>query len=65
MSLKIGDYITLTNYPYEGVDATVLSIDYNEKMVEVVMYPEYGKLITKLPLMMYSIPYIEIIIQIY
>ena len=49
MSLKIGDYITLTNYPYEGVDATVLSIDYNEKMVEVVMYPEYGKLITKLP----------------
>ena len=49
MSLKIGDYITLNNYPYEGVDATVLSIDYNAKMVEVVMYPEYGKLITKLP----------------
>lgn len=31
MSLKIGDYITLNNYPYEGVDATVLSIDYNAK----------------------------------
>lgn len=49
MSLKIGDYIILQNYPFEGIDATVKSIDYNEKMVEVIMYPEMGKMTIKLP----------------
>lgn len=49
MSLKIGDYIILQNYPFEGIDATIKSINYNEKTVEVIMYPEMGQLVIKLP----------------
>lgn len=49
MSLKIGDYIILQNYPFEGIEATIENIDYNERTVEVLMYPETGKLEIKLP----------------
>lgn len=49
MSLKIGDYIILQNYPFEGIDATIKDIDYVERTVDVIMYPQMGKLEIKLP----------------
>lgn len=49
VSLKPGDYVNLKGYPYEGVDATVLEIDHNKKMVKLLMYPQNGKLEVWLP----------------
>lgn len=31
MNVSIGDYIVLKGYPYEGIDATVLEVDYINK----------------------------------
>ena len=49
MNLKIGDYVILRQYPFKGVDATIDEIDYNNQMVQVVMYPQYGKMTIQLP----------------
>lgn len=49
VNLKPGDYINLRGYPYEGVDATILEVDHNNKRVKVLMYPQNGKLEIWLP----------------
>lgn len=49
VSLKPGDYVNLKGYPYEGVDATILEIDHNNKRVKLLMYPQNGKLEVWLP----------------
>ena len=42
MNVSIGDYIVLKGYPYEGIDATVLEVDYINKMVKMLLFPELG-----------------------
>lgn len=49
MNVKIGDYLVLKGYPYEGIDATVLGIDHINKMVQLLLYPEMGKMEIWLP----------------
>ena len=44
INVKPGDYIVLKGYPYEGIDATVLSVNYTNKTVKVLIYPEHGKM---------------------
>lgn len=49
MNIKIGDYLVLKGYPYDGVDATVLEIDHINKRVQLLLYPEMGKMEIWLP----------------
>lgn len=49
MNISIGDYIILNGYPYEGVDATVLDINHNTKMIKLLLYPNVGKMEVTLP----------------
>ena len=49
-NLKIGDYVILRGYPFEGVDATILDLDLRNRMVKVEMYPQMGQMVMKLPL---------------
>lgn len=49
MNVSIGDYIVLKGYPYEGIDATVLEVDYINKMVKMLLYPEMGRMEIWLP----------------
>ena len=44
MNVKLGDYIVLKGYPYEGIDATVLDVNYSNRTVKVLIYPEHGKM---------------------
>jgi transcription antitermination factor NusG len=44
MNVKPGDYIVLKGYPYEGIDATVLDVNYLNRTVKVLIYPEHGKM---------------------
>ncbi len=46
-SLKIGDYIVLKGYPFEGIEATVLDVNLTTKKVSVRLYP--GDILAKLP----------------
>ena len=39
MNIHPGDYLVLKGYPYEGVDATVIDVDYNNKLVKLLLYP--------------------------
>lgn len=48
-SIKIGDYLVLKVYPYEGVDATVLDINYQAQTVKLMLYPENGKMEINVP----------------
>ena len=48
-NIKIGDYIVLKVYPYEGVDATILDINLAQKTVKLMLYPEHGKMEITLP----------------
>lgn len=48
-SINPGDYVNLKGYPYEGVDATVLEVDHNNKKVKLLIYPQHGKLEVWLP----------------
>lgn len=49
VNVKIGDYLVLRGYPYEGIDATVLEVDYLCKRVKVLIYPEMGRMEVWLP----------------
>lgn len=57
--LAIGSYIVLRGYPFEGIPASVQSIDKNNKTLTVILYPEEGKMKTKIPFenALYSIYY--------
>lgn len=49
LAISIGEYIILKGYPYDGIDATVLDINYNTKMVKLLLYPENGRMELNLP----------------
>lgn len=49
LALSIGEYIILKGYPYDGIDATVLDINYNTKTVKLLLYPENGMMEISLP----------------
>ena len=48
-ALSIGEYLVLKGYPYDGIDATVLDINYNTKTVKLLLYPENGRMELSLP----------------
>lgn len=49
LSLKIGDYLVLRGYPFDGVDATIMDINYIKGTVKLLLYPENGKMEINLP----------------
>ena len=49
LSLKVGDYVILKGYPFEGVDATIVDINHRTKTVKLLMYPENGRMEISLP----------------
>lgn len=49
VNIHVGDYILLKGYPYEGIDATVVNINHNTKMVKLLLYPQIGKMEVSLP----------------
>ena len=56
-NLKIGDYITLRGYPFEGLEAKVDNISLVTKMVTVTIFPEGGSIVVQIPMenILYSI----------
>lgn len=49
LNLNMGDYIVLKGYPFEGVDATIMDINYIDKVVKLLLYPENGRMEITLP----------------
>ena len=49
MNIKVGDYIVLKGYPYDGIDATVVNVNHTTKMVKLLLYPQMGKMEISLP----------------
>ena len=49
MNIKVGDYIVLKGYPYDGIDATVINVNHTTKMVKLLLYPQMGKMEISLP----------------
>ena len=49
LNLKVGDYLVLRGYPFEGVDANILDINHTTKKVKLLLYPENGKMEISLP----------------
>lgn len=47
--LKIGDYITLIGYPFDGIEAQVEEINLENKTVEVKLFPSKGQMSVVLP----------------
>ena len=56
-SLKIGDYITLRGYPFEGIGAIVDELNLATKTITVTIYPGKGSITIQLPMdnVLYSI----------
>lgn len=48
--VSVGDYVMLRGYPYEGMEATILSINSKTRKIKLLAYPETGKLELTLPL---------------
>lgn len=55
--LKVGDYVVLNIYPYEGVDAEIKKVSKKDKTVTLELYPLMGKMMVTIPLdhVLYSI----------
>lgn len=49
LNIKIGEYLVLKGYPYDGINATVLAVNHNTQMVKLLLYPENGKMELNLP----------------
>lgn len=49
MNIHVGDYLVLKGYPYDGIDATVIDVNHNTKMVKLLLYPQMGKMEISLP----------------
>lgn len=49
INIKVGDYIVLKGYPYDGIDATVVNVNHTTKMVKLILYPQMGKMEISLP----------------
>lgn len=50
LNIQEGQYVQLKIYPYEGVDATILSIDYDKELVTLELFPLMGKFTARIPL---------------
>lgn len=57
LSIKIGDYVTLKLYPYEGVEAVIKDISQRDKTVKVQLFPRMGTMEVVLPIdhVLYSV----------
>lgn len=57
LNIKIGDYIVLKGYPYNGIDANVIDVNHVTKTVKLLLYPEYGRMEINLPfdMVIYSV----------
>lgn len=55
--LKMGDYVTLNIYPYEGVDAVIKKVNKKDKTVTLNLYPRMGNMEVTIPIdhVLYSI----------
>lgn len=49
LRVKVGEYIVLKGYPYDGIDATIEEINHNTKTVKLLLYPTLGKMEISLP----------------
>ena len=47
--IKVGDYVVLRGYPFDGVDANIIDINYTSNLVKLLLYPENGKMEISLP----------------
>lgn len=47
INLTLGSYIVLRGYPFEGIEATIQSVDLSTKEVTVILYPSGGKMEVK------------------
>lgn len=55
--LKVGDYVNLNIYPYEGVDAVIKKVNKKDKTVTLNLYPMMGSMEVTIPIdhVLYSI----------
>jgi transcription antitermination factor NusG len=49
LSVKIGDYIILKGYPYDGLEATVVNVDNNLKKIKLTIAMANGEMTVNLP----------------
>ena len=49
VNLKVGQFVHLKGYPYEGVEATVTSVDLKNRLVGLEMVVNYGTMKLSLP----------------
>lgn len=49
LSINIGDYIILKGYPYDGIEATVIDINTNKKLVKLQLDLKLGTMEVSLP----------------
>lgn len=57
VNLRVGDYITLKGYPFDGIGAKVEEINLSTKSIKTWLYPNNGNLLVTLPFdnVLYSI----------
>ena len=49
LSIKVGDYIILKGYPYDGIEATVVEVNTNKKLVKLQLDLKLGTMEVSLP----------------
>jgi len=49
INLRVGDYLVLKGYPYDGIDANILEVNHTTKKVKLLLFPENGKMEISLP----------------
>ena len=56
-SLKVGTYVILRGYPFDGVDATIEDINLTTNQITVLLYPTNGSMKVNIPMenVVYSI----------
>lgn len=57
ININIGSYVVLRGYPFNGIDATIKEVNLATREVTVLLYPNNGNMIVRLPLdnVVYSI----------
>lgn len=50
VNLRIGSYVVLRGYPFEGIGASILEINLNLKLVKVSLYPDSANIIVQIPM---------------
>jgi transcription antitermination factor NusG len=49
INIKVGDYLVLKGYPYDGLEATVLEVNNNLKRIKLRLYPTMGTMEVTVP----------------